>query len=436
MISSPGWLSVAVVCVLIVAASRAASAAPLELGIPQSLGMQTKPDTTPQDFQMIRDMKFRYIRRGFYWSAAEKVKGQYDFTEFDRIFKQAKDHGFVMVAVLFSNNKLYEPDHVGGITTEAGRRGFAGYAAAMAERYKDQDVLWEIWNEPNTKTFWRKDGKGNTPEFAQEYTDLVKAVAPAMLAADPDCFILGGSVSNYWEKSYEWTEYCFQRGILKTGIRGWAVHPYGMKTPEEHALGHAITRDLFVKYGASADFPVLNTERGFAVKKPTDNDEGWSGGNEELALQYHSWHFVRQVMIDQMSNVPVTLWYQWGGEKFGFIDAGQERPVVRACATLVDQLAGYRYQQRLATESEQDYLLVFGNDRGERKVVAWTAPPPGQTPDKATPHAVTLPVSAPADTVTVDIYGQKTTLRPVEGKVQVMLQPAPQYLVLPPAAGQ
>lgn len=399
-----------------------------EPGIPQSMGMQTKPDTTPQDFQTIQDMQFRYIRRGFYWSAAEKVKGEYDFAEFDRIFQQAKDHGFVMVACLFSNNKLYEPDHVGGITTDAGRQGFAAYAAAMAARYKDHDVLWEIWNEPNTKTFWRKDGKGNTPEFAQEYTDLVKAVAVAMLAADPDCFILGGSVSNYWEKSYEWTEYCFQKGILKTGIRGWVVHPYGMKTPEEHALGHAITRDLFVKYGASADFPLLNTERGFAVQKPTDNDEGWSGGSEELAIQFQSWHFVRQIMIDQMCIVPVTIWYQWGGAKFGFVNEGKNRPVMDACRTLVSQLTGYRYKERIATESDLDYLLVFENAAGHRKIVAWTAPPPTQAPDAAKPHDLSVALPLTGDIVTVDIYGKKSSARTTDGKTTIAVSPAPQYL--------
>ncbi len=52
---------------------------------------------------------------------------------------------------------------------EPGRTGYAKFAAALAAHYKDYDIVWEIWNEPNTMTFWGKHGKkGNTPEYAEE----------------------------------------------------------------------------------------------------------------------------------------------------------------------------------------------------------------------------------------------------------------------------
>ena len=114
-------------------------------------------------------------------------------------------------------------------------------------------MLWEIWNEPNVRTFWRKSGTHNSEEFAAEYTALVQAVAPAMLKADPGCFVMAGSVSNYWEPSYAWTEHCFKKGILTSGIRGWSTHPYGVSTPEEFAVGHARMRELLKKYKARGD---------------------------------------------------------------------------------------------------------------------------------------------------------------------------------------
>lgn len=134
-----------------------------------------------------------------------------------------------VVGVLFSNNKLHKVDPQGGIQTEAGRQGFAAFGAALAKQYKNQPVIWEVWNEPNTRGFWRKDGEHNSPEFAAEYTALVNTVAPAMIAADPDCFVVAGSISNYWDPSYRWTESCFKGGILNSGIKGWSVHPYGVK---------------------------------------------------------------------------------------------------------------------------------------------------------------------------------------------------------------
>src|SRR5690606_11061840 len=127
-------------------------------------------------------------------------------------FNHAKQKGYRVVACLFGNNTLHEDDGRGGIQTAAGRAAFAAFAAAAAEHYKHHDLLREIWNEPNVRTFWRKDGMHNSDPFAQEYTDLVKAVAPAMLKADPGAFIMAGSVSNYWQPSYEWTEACFKKG--------------------------------------------------------------------------------------------------------------------------------------------------------------------------------------------------------------------------------
>lgn len=170
-------------------------------------------------------MGFRAVRRGFYWTSVEKEKGVYDFSDYDVQMGHAKKLGLTVVGCLFGNNKLYEDDGLGGIQTEPGRKGFANFAAALAEHYKDHDVLREVWNEPNVRSFSRKNGQHNSKKFAEEYTALVKETASAMLAADPDCVVVAGSVSNYWGPSYEWTESCFKERILKTGNRCITTSP-------------------------------------------------------------------------------------------------------------------------------------------------------------------------------------------------------------------
>ena len=99
------------------------------------------------------------VRRGFYWTSVEKEKGVYDFSDYNVQMGHAKKLGLTVVGCLFGNNKLYEDDGLGGIQTEPGRKGFANFAAALAEHYKDHDVLWEVWNEPNVRSFWRKNGQ-------------------------------------------------------------------------------------------------------------------------------------------------------------------------------------------------------------------------------------------------------------------------------------
>jgi len=237
--------------------------------VPQSCGVQLKSHNfTSQTLAQAHQLGFRILRRGFYWSSVEKTKGKYDFSEYDPQIRKARGLGLTVVGVLFGNNELYEDDGESGIRTEEGRQGFANSAAASAAHYEDQPVLWEVWNEPNVCTFWRKSGKHNSPEFAAEYADLVKAVAPAMVKANPDCFVMAGSVSNYWEPSCEWTESCFRQGILKTGIRGWSAHPYGVKTPEEFAIGPPADKLLtegewdFLKNTGAGSFELAKTDDG------------------------------------------------------------------------------------------------------------------------------------------------------------------------------
>ncbi len=405
--------------------------------IPAPFGVNLKPHNfspTVLDQVHANGLDFCIVRKGFYWKDVEKKKGVYDFSDYDETMQHAKKHGLRIVGALFGSNSLYEDSKNGGIRSEEARKGYANFAAAMAKHYKDHDVLWEIWNEPNTKTFWRKDGKGNTPVFAEEYTALVKETVPAILKEVPDAFVMAGSVSNYWEPSYQWTESCFKLGMLKTGIRGWSVHPYGVKTPEEHAVGHQRTRELLVKYGAP-EMAMLNTERGFAVKEGPNN-EGWSGGSKERAREFQAWNFVRQFLIDQLHDIRVVIWYEWDGEKFGLSDDGGTRPVHKAAVTMFAQLDGYQVVRRLESNSKSDYVVLFENKKsGVRKLVAWTAPPMQGAPDEAKAHVATLEVTAPAsfngEVKSVNLNGEPGTAKASNGTIQLNLEGAPQYVTVP-----
>lgn len=384
---------------IIAAAAHAADPFPTT-GFPAAAGIQFKGgDWTIEQIDKAYEAGFRVIRKGFYWNAIEKEVGVYDFSGWDAQMDHARTKGIRIIGCFFSNNKLHENDQDGGIQTEAGRQGFAAWAAACATHYADHDVIWEIWNEPNVRTFWRKSGKHNSKEFAAEYSALVNAVTPAMLAANPDAVVLAGSVSNYWQPSYEWTEFCFQNGVLDSGISAWSVHPYGVKRPEDFATGHRITRELLAKYG-KPDLPMVNTERGFAIK---EHREGWSGGDKAGVYDYQAWNLVRQYMVDQLHGIKHTVWYEWQDDGFGLWDEqGKTRPAYDAAVQLFAELDGFHLDARLPSSFELDYVLRFVDGAGAAKLVAWTAPPPGGSPDELRPHPLTLPVTAGGGSAVID----------------------------------
>ncbi len=392
--------------------------------LPAAIGMQTKPGTsTAEELTKIRAAGAGFIRRGFYWREVEKEKGKYDFTTYDELLKNTEARGLRVLGCLFSGNRLYGK---GAVMTEPGRQGFAAFAAALASRYKGRGIIWEVWNEPNTRTFWRKNGKHNSPPFAAEYTALVKATAGAMLKADPDCFIVAGAVSCLWEPSFRWIDSCFSKGILESGIKGWSLHPYGVKRPEDFSAGYMRVNKILKKHKAD-HLPLINSERGFAVKK---RREGWSGGSEEKAVEYQSWHVVRQYMVDQMNGIRLTIWYEWGSKDFGLHHNGAKRPGHTAFRTMVTQLSGYTYKERLKADDREDYLLLFTNADGNRKLVAWTAPPPKGAPNLAKPHDITIPVTNTEPVSIVDLMGRAGTVAVTNGKITINLKPAVQYLDL------
>jgi len=390
--------------------------------VPSNIGMQLKGGgDSAETLDEVSKLGVKWVRRGFHWEAIEKEKGVYDFSKFDVFVKDCKDRGLGIIGCMAFSNKLY-----GHVKDEPGRAGYAAYAAALAVRYKDENIMWEIWNEPNTMTFWGKHGKkGNSEPYAIEYTNLVKAVVPAMKAANPNCIVLAGSVSNMWTESYKWMGFCFKHGMLKQNWDAWSVHPYGLRSPEDYIEAYAITRKLMTDAGGTTTRPWINSERGFPIGKA----EGFAGGPANMAYEFQAWHLVRQYLVDLLEGVRITVWYEWAGkEGFAFYRPSDPTPAYKACKVLIAELTGYKLDKRLPTKEPRDFVLRFTNASGGIKLVAWTAPPAMKGPDQTVAHAISLPVDATNSLNATALYGEKSTLTVKDGAVQIQLTGAPQYI--------
>lgn len=397
--------------------------------VPSTFGVQLKEDNLDaDDLDRVQALGIKVVRRGFLWSNVEKEKGVYDFSRYEKLVTDCEARGIRVMACLALGNKLYP--HV---KDDEGRAAYVKYAVAAVEKFKGRNVLWELWNEPNVMTFWGKHGKvGNSEQYAEEYTNLVKAVVPAMKKADPDCIILGGSVSNLWTKSYEWQQYCFARGMLKTGIDVWSVHPYGLKAPEDAIPAYAKVRQLMKDAGGPV-MTMLNSERGFTTIGKGEG-EGDIVGIQSLRGEYQAWHVVRQFIVDQLEDMKLTIWYEWGG-KDGFAllkPDGTESQAFKATKVLIDTLRGYTLDQRLPTDQPRDFVVRYKDDKGRAKLVVWTAPPDMQNPDKTVEHEIQIAVEGASGKLAVtDLYGAPSEVEAQNGKITIKLTGAPQYITLP-----
>ena len=62
--------------------------------------------------------------------------------------------------------------------------------------------------------------------------------------------------------------------------------------------------------------------------------------------------------------------------------------------------------------------------------MAWTAPPPMQSPDKIVPHTISVPVEADGTLARVQLLGEQDTVEVKHKTLTLALTGAPQYITL------
>lgn len=131
------------------------------------------------------------IRDECWWSEVEKVKGTFTFPHtVDRLIRSIQRRGLSVLMILNYNNPLYAATAGSGISTDSNRIAFTRYCREVVKRYARLGVKrYEIWNEPNVKTFW------DPQPSAMEYLQLLKMVYPAIKQIDSTVTIVAGATS-------------------------------------------------------------------------------------------------------------------------------------------------------------------------------------------------------------------------------------------------
>lgn len=123
------------------------------------------------------------VRTDFLWKDIEPQKGRFDFTKYDRILDTLDRHGIKALAILEYNPVWREAAWNAAPVTE----DYVAYAAATVRHFKGRVRYWEIWNEPDSKTYWEPQ------DSLKRYSVLLKAVYPVIKQEDPTAqVVLGG----------------------------------------------------------------------------------------------------------------------------------------------------------------------------------------------------------------------------------------------------
>ncbi|MEW6234774.1 MAG: cellulase family glycosylhydrolase [Candidatus Omnitrophota bacterium] len=361
-----------------------------------------------EEVDMIKQAGFGMIRMDMVWEAVEKKQSEYDFSGYRRLTDALAQREIVPIYILDYSHKLYEKSQ--SVRTPEGRQAFARFAAEAVKTFSGAKIVWEIWNEPNIKQFWEEQ-----PSFG-DYVLLAEEAAKAMRAADPECTIIAPATSRI---PLDFLEACFERGLLKW-IDAVSVHPYREKNPESALDEYAALRRMMERYPEGKTMPILSGEWGYSLYPYKNNNI-----DERRQAQY----LVRQFLTNFLADVRLSIWYDWHDDgtdpkekehNFGAVrNDYQPKEAYRAAKTFLQQFHGMKFIERMASESAEDFLLIFGNDNN-RMMAAWTM---------GASH--TIPLKSPKTGMeSVSMLGEKIQLLQEGEGVVIPLSESPVYIPL------
>ncbi len=331
-----------------------------ELTIPDGWGVNLNlRDADEKEYDLMKQLGVRWARLDLHWSRVEQKKGVYDFSKYDPVVDGLAKRGIRMILILDYGNKVHDVDSP---RTREGRAAFAEYARASVKRYKGRGVLWEIWNEPNVKRYWRSDPS------ADEYAALVKVVGAAIREIGTQEWIIGPATSRF---DWPFLERTFQEGALEV-FDAVSVHPYRDSRPPETVSDEwRRLRSLVDQYRPSGKhLPLISGEWGYPEQSK------WV--TPERQAQYA----IRQYLWNVANGVPISIWFSWKDRSDVSPEEGKTHGLVRenkkpkaafdALQSILSKLNGFRFESRVDLGSDTAHALLFQKGT-ERKLAVWTS---------------------------------------------------------------
>ncbi len=224
------------------------------------------------------------VRLAAIWNAVERPRGRYIWRGTDARIGAVLKAGFVPIITLYGTNDSY-PSADGErnappIDGEA-LAGFAQFAAATVARYgigqSGMPILYEIWNEPNIKTFWKR-----VPD-PEGYARMAETACRAIRAVAPDARVLAFGMEGWPVKTpYRVAAYdldIYQQWAMRAATPGLmacadgiSFHPY-LPRPEQVLEGEPLLRAYLAKVWRRTVMPLLaNTEWGYPLSMKAGRD--------------------------------------------------------------------------------------------------------------------------------------------------------------------
>ncbi len=238
------------------------------------------------------------------WIRCETQKGVYDFRWLDHIVDALLGMGVQPWFSLGFGNPLYTPGaerHQGvgwvPLNSPEAREAWRRFTSETARHFRSRVRHWEIWNEPNGKTFWRPS---ETPDPAG-YLELVKLSAPAIRRHIPDAVIVGGAFMQF-PMGMEYFEQCLEAGLGGLVDR-ISYHGYRARPEANYARDVQFFRSFLARYNPK--LKLWNGENG----APSMNNGVGGLSNYEWSEATQARWLLRRSLLDFGLELELTSYF-------------------------------------------------------------------------------------------------------------------------------
>jgi hypothetical protein len=246
--------------------------------------------TTPAKGEMSLLAKggFQYVRSVISWADTEREAGKYDFSKYDGLLRELKSKRVRPIFCISGSNSAFQ---IGGPSIPEAKAGFTRWASEAVNHFKGEEIVWELWNEPNSDLSWKPAASPT------DYSSLAIMTARAMRVADPECRIIAPGVAGIDSKFLNSTLTEELLGL----IDGVSVHPNRDAGPESITDDIQLLRDLIAQRAPEGRkrMPIICTGWGYSTARGT-NSEG-------RQAMYTS----RLLLLNSALGVPVTILDSW-----------------------------------------------------------------------------------------------------------------------------
>lgn len=387
----------------------------------------------PERLDFAKAVGANVVRIDLNWPWIETRRGAYDWRLYDEFAAALRARRLRPIFILHRANVLYgaptpatrsTPADLSPPVTTGAIAAFADWAAAAADRYRDLDAVWEIWNEPDMQMFWPPDPQ------PQRYAALARATCLAIKRQVPDAFVVGPAAAQMptvWRTRKSLFAAVQDDAALLDCLDAVSIHTHRFgQTPETVSRDYAVMRRNYPRISAK---PIIDTEWGDAVS---------TGGISEA--QQATW-LARMYLINAIERIGLTNWYclvDVGADdtdrehRFGLVtEDGRRRPSFEAYRALVDELGGMALRKTIrqfdVDSASGSTVLLFCDDGDRCKLAAWT------TEDVGT--ALVEVAGWQAEGLARNVFGKPIAgSQPAPGPLRLQLTPEVQYVTVTPAS--